>query len=331
MKRLLACLCLASLITPAGASAACPPPPPAVRDIRANSYYSDAAGSIIDPALHAQYKRNIDPITDFHRRVLERADAFVATGDIAQARCTIDWLSAWAQGGALLGALINERGNQANYIQKWTLAGLAMASFKVRSQLTPADHALLDPWLKAQAERSLAFWDDARHKRNNHLYWTGLAVAATAAATDDATLWGRARSIYDEALAHIAADGTLEMEMARAGRALHYHNYALMPLAAMAELAHSRHEDWYARGDGRLLRLAEKVTDGVLDPAWFVEQTGKRQELPAEGYLGWSVLLADQPLRNRDKLQALAARGPFFNAQMGGNPALTRQSARNQP
>lgn len=331
MKLITTCLLASALLAPGLVHADCPAPPAAVRDIRANSYYSDAAGSIVDPALHAQYRRNIDPITNFHRRVLELADGFVASGDAAQARCTISWLSAWAQDGALLGEVINERGYQGNYIQKWTLSGLAMAAFKVRGQLSAADHALLDPWLKAQAERSLAFWDNPSHKRNNHIYWTGLAVAATAAVTRDEALWARARSIYDEALQHIAADGTLEMEMARAGLALHYHNYSLLPLAVMAELAASRNEDWLTRGEGRLLRLAEKVADGLLDPSWFAQQTGKTQKVPVEGNLSWTVLLAGQPVRNPAALQELAARGPFFNSQSGGNPALTRLSARGKP
>jgi poly(beta-D-mannuronate) lyase len=309
-------------------AASCPDAPAPVRDIRANSYYSDAAGSIVDKALHETYERNIGPIVEFHRKVLVMADDYVAKQDRETGLCVVSWLRSWASNGALLGEIVNERGYQANYIQKWTLSGLAMATYKVRDLLSPDDHKLLDPWLRAQAQRALDFWKNPEHKRNNHYDWTALAVMATAVATRDEALWNTARTMYDEGLSHIAADGSLDMEMARAGMALHYHNYALMPLATIAELSRSRGEDWYLRNDGALLRLASLVADGLLDPTWFAQKTGKTQKVPGEGNLSWTVWMADMPLRNAAKVKDLASRGPFLNSQMGGNPEMTRKSVK---
>ncbi|MEC5385940.1 alginate lyase family protein [Uliginosibacterium sp. H3] len=320
--------CLGFGCHPSAMAAGCPAAPAPVRDIRANSYYSDAAGSVVDKALHETYERNIGPIVEFHRKVLAMADEYVAKGDRETALCAVGWLRHWASNGALLGEIVNERGYQANYIQKWTLGGLAMAQYKVRDLLTADDHKLLDPWLHAQALRALDFWKNPKHQHNNHYYWVAMAVMATSVATRDEALWDTARAMYDEGLSHIAADGSLEAEMARAGMALHYHNYALMPLSTIAELSRARGENWYTRGDGALFRLASLVADGLLDPSWFAQKTGKAQKVPEGGNLSWTVWMADMPLRNADKVKELARRGPFMNSQMGGNPEMTCKSVK---
>jgi poly(beta-D-mannuronate) lyase len=202
-----------------------------------------------------------------------------------------------------------------------------MAAFKVRDQLSTADHQLLDPWLKAQAQRVQAFWDNPKNSRNNHLYWAGFAITATGAVTGDEALWAKGRSFYDEGLTHIAKNGVLELEMARANMALHYHNYALMPLAAMAELARVRGENWFERGNGKIFVLADLVIEGWTDPAWFAAQTGKKQTIPSVGNLSWTIWFLDQPIRNKAQLIELTKKGPFYNTQIGGDPAMTQKSA----
>jgi poly(beta-D-mannuronate) lyase len=305
----------------------CAPAPTPVRDIRANSYYTVPGGSIVDQKLFEQYKKNIDPIQNFARDTLKMADGYVASGDPAQAKCVVNWLSTWAKQGALLGEIYNERGFQANYVQKWTLGSLAMAAFKVRDQLSKDDHQLLDPWLKTQAQLALDFWNNPDHERNNHLYWTGMAMAATAAVTNDESWWEKSRMIYDEGLSHIAPNGALEREMKRGQSAMHYHNYSLMPLSVMAELARVRGEDWYARQNSKLLILADLMVEGWIDQAWFAVQAGKAQKPPTvEANLGWVVWFADKPLRNKEKLMELAKKGPFYGTTMGGNPELTTKS-----
>ena len=78
----------------------------------------------------------------------------------------------------------------------------------------------------------------------------------------------------------IAADGTLPLEMAREGRALYYHAFAVMPLVALAELGRSRGEDWYALGDGALHRLVAKTAEGLNDPTIFDKLAGVAQQRP---------------------------------------------------
>lgn len=304
----------------------CPEVIQPVKDIRANSYYSDAKRSVIDPVLHARYKANIEPITTFQGDLVLMADGYVANGDPKQGKCVVSWMNRWAMDGALLGEIYNERGSQANYIQKWALGTIAMAAFKVRDQINSADHAIIDPWLKAISVETLKFWDDPKHTRNNHLYWTTLGVAATAVVTDDAAMWKKTTELFDEALSHIPDSGILEHEMKRGQLAVHYHNYSLLPLSTIAELARFKGENWYQRGNGKLLRLAEVTADGLTDPSWFEKETGTKQKLPSPGNMYWTILFKDQPLRNKEKVMALAAKGPYFHTQSGGDADMTRAS-----
>jgi poly(beta-D-mannuronate) lyase len=166
--------------------------------------------------------------------------------------------------------MINGRGDtQAQYERKWLLAGLSLAYLKVRDLATQEQAHRIAIWMQDIADESLALFDSPKHKRNNHYYWVGLAVMGTAVATDSHVHLDMARAVFDKALGDIADDGTLPMEMDRAGMALHYHNFALAPLVFMAELARLRGEDWYARDNGRLSLLVKRVNAGLSDPLWF--------------------------------------------------------------
>ncbi|MBS1155352.1 MAG: Alginate lyase precursor [Proteobacteria bacterium] len=266
---------------------ACPTPPAAERDLKANSFYADSSGSIIDADKLARYKADAAPVDNFLRKVAQMASDYQA-GDEAAGRCAMTWLVHWAENDALLGKAIG--GSQAEFLRKWTLAGLAAAYLKVQPVATAAERQQITQWFPAMAEFGLAVFRDPRHKKNNHYYWVGLAVLGAGIAANDAKLIDTARGIYDKALADIGDDGTLPLEMARASRALHYHNYAMEPLVLMAEEARLLGEDWYARQDRRLDRLARRIVAGLDDPQWFATRTGKKQEIPHGNQLGWMLL-----------------------------------------
>ncbi|MEM1306013.1 MAG: alginate lyase family protein, partial [Pseudomonadota bacterium] len=110
--------------------------------------------------------------------------------------------------------------------------------------------------------------------------------------TDNAQRWRSARRWMQQAARAIGDDGTLPLEMARGGRALHYHAFAMMPLVVLAELAHARGENWYAFGDGALHRLVAVTTAGLVEPAVFDQAAGQRQERPVNARAGWATLYA---------------------------------------
>lgn len=307
---------LAALLSPA-ALAACPAPPPGPGDIRANSYYSDAQHSVVDPVLQAQNRASVQPFDAFLERVSRQADRALA-GDADAAACALAWLDAWAGDGAMLGTMSS---NQAQYQRKWTLAGLALAYLPLRPAASPAQRQRIDGWLQRLANAALAYQARSR-SQNNHAYWVGLAAMASGVATGDEALVSAARTIYDAALAAIQDDGTLPLELARGGRALSYHNFALAPLVLMAELARSRGEDWYGRDDARLARLARRVLDGVRDPTWFQARTGRPQEVPRGGILGWVEFYRRADPALQPAIAPLLAQAPFRNARLGGDLSL---------
>ena len=103
---------------------ACADAPPASIDIDANSYYSDAHHSVIDPVLRARNIANTKPIEDFLGQVAKDANN---QGDAA---CALAWLESWAGRKALLGKLSSE---QSYYVRKWTLGGMALSYARVQA------------------------------------------------------------------------------------------------------------------------------------------------------------------------------------------------------
>lgn len=274
----LACVLVADF---GAAASACPAPPAAIRDLDMARPYSDAVGSVASDEVKARHAAEAQPLKEFLTHVTRDADHPEA------AACALQWLAAWAEGGALLGAM---RSKQAEYERKWNLAGFALAYLEVRRAASPQQRAVVEPWLKSLAVASLRFFDDASHKRNNHWYWLGLGLGATALATNDDALWSKAHAIYRDALADIAADGTLPHELTRATRALHYHDFAVMPLVVLAELAAARGEDWYGERGGALHRLVDVVLAGFADPSSIERKSGVAQERPLKLGAGWPLL-----------------------------------------
>jgi poly(beta-D-mannuronate) lyase len=273
---------ISGLLLAAGAAgaSACPAPPPAVIDIEANRYYTDKHNSVIDPVLRARNIAAVKPIDTFLDAVARDASSYQAAPDkaVVDARCGLAWMAGWAKEKALLGKMSS---NQAYYQRKWTLGGLALSYARLKPAAGEAQKQAIEPWLKALAEATMLHADAYTGARNNHYYWEGLAVLAAGAVTGEArhVAWGR--RVFDEAMTHVAADGSLPREMERAGKALHYHLFAVTPLVMMASIldVHSP----------RLDQLVSFTLAGVADPSPLEARTGFAQERP-NGPLSWKVV-----------------------------------------
>lgn len=310
---------LSAALAAAPAYAACPPPPAGYPDIRALGYYTDKAGSVIDPVLHQQNKDATAPLDRYAADVARMSDDYLRTGDPAAAQCTLSWLGAWADDGAMLAQMIRVNNDQSFYMRQWMLDAVAMAYLKVHDQAGARQRARIDPWLQKLALANLAYWDNPKRRRNNHYYWGGLGVLAAGLATSDEALWQAGHAAFQKGIDDIQDDGSLPLEMTRGQRALHYHDYALAPLVMMAELARLRGQDWYASRDHAIDRLARRVVEGSKDPAWFNEHTGVAQ-LPLQAS-GWVEFYR---LRSPDGglFDAAHARGPFHSPRLGGDLTL---------
>ena len=292
---LLRCLAVAIALV-AGlvpAAAECLRPPPAIRDLDLPRFYSDDAGSIVDPELLAKHRAAVEPLTDFLRNVTGNADKSVRRTKLDQqaepAVCALVWLDAWARGEAWLG---NMSTRQGEYQRKWDLGGVALAYLKVRAFATEDERRRIEDWLMRWADIARTFFDDPERKRNNHWYWLGLGMGAVGLAANSPKHWDMAREIMKDAAKDIQADGTLPQEMDRKARALHYHVFAVTPLVALAELGRARGEDWYCLGDGALHRLVALAARGLRDPKMFeaMPLVATPQEPDTNPGAGWLIL-----------------------------------------
>ena len=286
-SRAVAVMLLSSCVASQALARPCGPPPPAVKDLDVTRFYGDDVGSIIDPRLAEEHKKAVQPLTAFLRVVTAEADKALREGSSSHAACALEWISAWARGDAWLGKMGTK---QAEYQRKWDLAGVSLAYLKLRPFADPGTRAIVEPWLIRFADAAHAFFDDPTRKRNNHWYWLGLGLAATALATDSNRHWELARGIMGDAANDIAANGTLPMELEREARALHYHAFALTALVALAELGNLRGEDWYALNSGALHRLVAVTSAGLQNPDVFDTLAHHTQERPVNPGSGWIEL-----------------------------------------
>jgi poly(beta-D-mannuronate) lyase len=261
--------------TPSGPFA-CPTPAVPIVDLDLPSYYSDAARSVIDLERSRLTAERAKPVRLFLAQMASVADRAHA-GDEAAAGCALDRMAHWAGAGALTG----EMTQQGVYEMTWTTAGLALAYLKLRNVpgLDAAKQKTVEAWLGRLAAKIRPPFDRPNRidSRNNHAYWAGLAVAAVGVATDKEPLleWGVER--YRVGLNEIAEDGTLPLELARRGRALHYHLFALSPLVLMAELGAANGLDLYEEYDGALHRLVRRAVEAIDDRKGFSALAGANQ------------------------------------------------------
>lgn len=304
----------------AAAFAGCPAAPPPVAGLSLVRFYGDSAGSVVDPALMDQHKSETEPLVAFLGFVTKEADmAYLQRSrPSATASCGLAWLRAWANGGAYLGKM---DGKQAEAQRRWDLAGAALAYLKLKPWASDADRKAIEPWLIKVADAARTSFDDASIKRNNHWYWMGLGLAAVGLAAESDTHWQRAEAIMTDAAKDISAGGTLPLEMAREGRALFYHAFAVMPLVTLAELGASRGEDWYALNDGALHRLVAKTIAGLEDPSIFDKLAGVAQQRPIKLGAGWIELY-------RARFPGRIAKAPEQHTKhrwLGGDVGILRQ------
>jgi poly(beta-D-mannuronate) lyase len=305
----------------AGSTASCPAPPAPVHDVYGVSYYTDALHSIADARKRAQNVEQLRPIREYLDGVTRLVDAAVS-GDRAAGSCAWTWLHAWADAGALDGKV----NNQGGYEREWTLGGLAIAFLKLRDTAVgdpSARPAGVSVWLAKVARTVAPAYDGPRASRNNHAYWTGLAVAASGIAANDRALfdWGVAK--YRVGVDQVAPDGTLPLEMARGERALHYHLYALTPLVMLAELGRANGLDLYAADDGALQRLVKRLVAGIADPQSFAAPAGAKQDITPDGALSTPDIEWIEPYAVRYPFPAATALlkryRPFVDPRLGGN------------
>ncbi|MEM1307163.1 MAG: alginate lyase family protein, partial [Pseudomonadota bacterium] len=183
-------LAVVGIFASPASSFACATPPQPIIDLDLGRYYTDAAGTRVDPSRLATHRAATADLKAYIRGITRSADAAwqarTASARADAARCGTAWLIAWAEAGAYLGRM---KSKQAEYQRKWDLAGAALAYLKLRHAVSSRDHATIGAWLSAIADNAERFQLAPGRKPNNHLHWLALGSAATAIATDNAQRW----------------------------------------------------------------------------------------------------------------------------------------------
>jgi poly(beta-D-mannuronate) lyase len=279
------------------ASYTCPDPPPFAKTLDAHSYYTDAHHSIIDPKLQEEEQKATESPTHLGQWTTQAADKFLRTGSRAAAACVYSLLDAAARAKAWTDAMPTSQGH---YEQKWLLAGASVAYLKVRNTGvgTAEQDKDIRKWFGSLADRVTDYVDSKKNipdsdAWNNHRYWSGLALCAAGIALNDKSDFEWGVVSYKAGVDQIQPNGVLPLEMNRAGRALHYHLYALAPLVMIAELAGANGSDLYTYDNGAIQRLVKLCIAGLADPGLFSKATGVQQDITGGPYsgsdIGWAV------------------------------------------
>jgi len=146
-------------------------------------------------------------------------------------------------------------------------------------------------------------------------------------AADD-ELFRQGLALYASGIEHIAEDGSFPLEMQRGELALHYQNFAIMPLMATAELARRQGIDLYRySANGRTLETAVRFMLSALDdPAVIRKHQAMAQDEVTTEDLSWMEWAA---LRWRDPRLMKYLTQPKFHRRLGGG--LTALVASTSP
>jgi poly(beta-D-mannuronate) lyase len=255
----------------------------------------DPTHSIIDPVRQAAYRKSSDGVKNVGLAIVKAADDYRTTGSRGAAQCAMTQILTLAQEHALAGKMSS---NQAYYVQGWVVGAIAIAYLKIREAdlATAQQTETIAQWLQSVGDQTKDYYD--AHKKtgngdsgNNHLYWAGVELAAIGVASNNRKDFDWAMAAYDNGVEQIQPDGSLPLEMARGGRALHYHLYALAPLVLIAEFGEANHLDLYAHANGAIHRLVNFSIAGIKDPTSFTKATGVQQEIPkmvSGDQIGWA-------------------------------------------
>lgn len=308
----------------------CADVPAPVKDLIFFSVYTDRRDGVsrVNPKARARYKKALEPLSAYETGLMDMANAYLDSRkpDPAIADCVLRWLEAWAQEDALLGK-VNPTGRA---VRKWSLAVFASAYAQIREDeaLDRSRAARVESWLRKCAWVVKEDYSSGRTgpktRQNNHMYWAAWAVGMTGMAVQDEKLFRWAVNKTKDALRDVGADGTLELELERQSKAMHYHSFALIPLIMMAESATRNGEDLYAYDGGALHRIVNRVVGGLRDPSYFEVLTGKTQNLEGtvtSSQLAW-IEVYNARFPSRELQFWLNKFRPMTLRRIGGNATL---------
>lgn len=199
------------------------------------------------------------PLEKFEGYVTGLANLYVTTGKNSYAQCLANVLSEWAEKESLLKFDYEGNDHQAWFAIEWTVssAGLAYSIIRDNDSLKPKERTKIEHWLNKVAKKQISYPGGPTSCCNNHSYWRGLEAAIVGVVTDDNDLFRFGIRKYISAINSMNKNGSFPLEMARGKRAIHYQNFAILPLVYIAEIAARQGYDLYRLSiGGKDLHLA---------------------------------------------------------------------------
>jgi poly(beta-D-mannuronate) lyase len=224
-------------------------PAPINTYVRMPLFYEDKAG----------WREANKPFENFEFYVTGLAEWYVASGDSRYAKCLIKALEHWASSNALMDYGYHGSEIQAWFAIEWATSSAALAYSVVRADPThnPADLQEIDNWLAKVATKQTGFKGGGTSCCNNHYYWRGLEAVIAGVVSNNNDLFRFGITAYLHALKEMNSDGGFPLELARGDRAIHYQNFAILPLVFIAEVAAQQGYDLYGiKIDGKDIPLA---------------------------------------------------------------------------
>ena len=310
------------------ASFTCKGPPSPVQDLTFDGLYKRGSrSSVVDKDAMRKYRAARKPVDRFARTIIKMSDRYLAAtqpnSEIAQ--CVFSWLHHWAKGRAFLG----EVSRQGSYVRKWVLGTVSLAYLKIRKaqRFDSAKHNGIKKWIADWAEIVREDYSTGTHKssrNNNHAYWASWSVGLAGVVVNNRSHFNWMVERQHAAMRQVEEDGTLPLEIKRRSKALHYHVYSTQVLVMIAALAARNGVNLYGIKNGALHGLVKRTVDGLSDPAYFVEKTGKNQSWVGKvsgGKLAWMEAYyarfpASEIKRWIDQYR------PMKNRRIGGNATL---------
>jgi poly(beta-D-mannuronate) lyase len=242
-------------------------------------YFVTMPAYTLDPA---GWRQASQPFFAFEAQATGFAADYVRTGSAVYARCLLGLLSFWAERRALLAFDEEENHGRAGEAVQWppATAGLAYSIVRSEPSLQDGERREVENWLAAVVTHQIGFPGNATSCCNNHLYWRGLEAAIVGVVTGNDRLFRFGIGAYTAALETMNPDGSLPLEMDRGRRALHYQNFAILPLVFLAEVAARQGYDLYGlKVDGRDIHLAVRfLLRAMDDPAVLRRYTTDEQD-----------------------------------------------------
>ena len=287
--------------------------------------YASGNHGPVNPA----YETTVKLYRDFENTAASLGNLYVATGEAGMRVCLLTHLGRWADANALTGYTVSTApgvSNQPWYQAEWSASAAALALSQVvrEPSLEPAAVDRVIAWLHRVSLKQTSYPGGENTCCNNHAYWRGLHATMVGVLANDQELfrWGLGR--YALAIDQIAEDGSLPLEVARHEQALHYQNYALLPLMVIAEIAAQQGIDLYGykANDRDLHAAVGYLSVPCLLPATasasMARQTRSEGVCAGAGDQAWAEIYRAR--FGRDPLGLLSR--PVFNARTGGGATL---------